>query len=158
MLGDFTNEEVELLNAFTALRPGGQREIKDYMRYVLGKQYKREVKVAVFNNKLLQNLFHSLLHIVEKEDFDLILVSKRVAQLKELYYAIFEQVHSRYAELVPELDSNEVVREFARTGFENLNTALVKGNQEMIRLEIVDFYQEYNKLAQKRDARQIVAV
>ncbi|MEN6390902.1 MAG: hypothetical protein ABFD04_10850 [Syntrophomonas sp.] len=158
MLGEFTNEEVELLNAFTALKPGGQREIKEYMSYVLGKQYKREVKVSVFNNKLLHNLFHSLLHIVEKEDFDLILVGKRVAQIKELYYAIFEQVHNRYAEMVPELDSNEVVREFARIGFENLNSALAKGKQEMIRLEIVDFYQEYNKLAQRRDARQIVAV
>lgn len=158
MLGDITANEVEVLNAFTVLGPGGQRELKEYLRYLLSKQYKREVKVAVFQNKLLHNLFHSLIHIVEREDFDVNLVKKRVAQIKELYYGIFEQVHTRYSEMVPELDSNEVVREFGRNGFENVERALVKGNPTIIRLEIIDFYQDYYKLGQRRDAKQIVAV
>lgn len=158
MLSDFTANEVDLLNAYSILGPVGQRELKDYLRYVLSKQYRREVKVAVFQNKLLHNLFHSLLHLVEREEFDQETAAKRINQIKELYYGIFEQVHSRYNELVPELDSNELVREFGRCGFDNLNRAFYSGNPALIRLEIIDFYQEFNKHAQRRDARQIVAV
>jgi hypothetical protein len=158
MLGDITANEVEMLNVFTALGPGGQRELKDYTRYLLSKQYQKEVKATIFQNKLLHNLFHSLLHIVEKEDFDLNQVKKRVLQIKDLYYGIFEQVHTRYSELITDLDSNELVREFARNGFNNLETALYKENPVIIRLEIIDFFQEFNKNAQRRDARQIVAV
>lgn len=158
MLGDITANEVEMLNAFTALGPGGQRDLKDYTRYLLSKQYQKEVKTAVFHNKLLHNLFHSLLHIVEKDDFDINQVTKRMFQIKDLYYGIFEQVHTRYSELISDLDSNELVREFARNGFNNLEAALHKGNTTIIRLEIIDFFQDFNKHAQRRDARQIVAV
>lgn len=158
MVGDITANEVELLNAYLLLSPVSRKEHDDYMRYLLCKQYKKEVMVAVFNNKLLHNLFHSLLHIVEKEDLDLEQIIKRICQIKELYYAIFEQVHCKYSEYVKDLDSNELVKEFARISFANLDRAIKSQNQDLIRYETINFYQEYHKLSKKKDARNIVAV
>lgn len=158
VVGDITSNELELLNAYQILHASGQRELKDYLRYLLCKQYKREVMVAVFHNKLIHNLFHSLLHIAEKDELSVEQVEKRVQQIKELYYAIFEQVHHRYSEYVHDLDSNEVVKEFARNSFENVERALTIGDEALIRMEIIDFFQEYNKLSRKKDAMKIVAV
>ena len=56
------------------------------------------------------------------------------------------------------MDSNEVVREFGRISFENLEEVLKQGNPTVIRREVINFQQEYNKLGKKKDARQIVAV
>jgi hypothetical protein len=95
---------------------------------------------------------------VERDDFDIGPLQKRISQIKELYYAIFEQVHNRYLEVVDDLDSNEVVREFGRISFENLEEVLKQGNPTVIRREVINFQQEYNKLGKKKDARQIVAV
>jgi hypothetical protein len=158
VFAEMTAAEIELLNMLEVLTPSGKREVREYTRYVLTKQYRREVMVAVFQNKLLANLFHSLVYLVEREDLDIAQVQKRVRQIKELYYTIFAQVHNRYLEVIDDLDSNEVVREFGRTGFENLEQAFRQGNSAVIRMEVVNFHQEYNKLGKKKDARQIVAV
>ncbi len=158
MLGDITTGELEILNAYQVLIPTGRKELKDYIRYLLCKQYKREVKVAIFQNKLLHNLFHSLLHIVEKDEFNINQITKRIQGIKELYWGIFGQVHCKYSEHINELDSNEVVKEFGRTSFENIERALQGGDSSIIRWEIIDFYQQYNKLSQEKDTRRIIAV
>jgi hypothetical protein len=158
VFSDITAQEVEILNMLDIMTPTGVREVKEYMRYILTKQYRREVMAAVFHNKLLSNLFHSLLFLVERDDFDVAQVQKRVQQIKQIYYAIFDQVHNKYSKVVEDLDSNEVVREFGRISFENLERAFKQGQLSLIRMEVINFYQEYNKLGKKRDARQIVAV
>ncbi|MGB4703365.1 MAG: hypothetical protein WBI01_12800 [Syntrophomonadaceae bacterium] len=158
MFSDITAQEVEILNMLDIMTPTGVREVKEYMRYILTKQYRREVMAAVFHNKLLSNLFHSLLFLVERDDFDVAQVQKRVQQIKQIYYAIFDQVHNKYSKVVEDLDSNEVVREFGRISFENLERAFKQGQLSLIRMEVINFYQEYNKLGKKSDARQIVAV
>lgn len=158
MFAEMTALEIEFLNMLEIMTPSVKREVKEYMKYVLTKQYRREVMAAVFQNKLLANLFHSLIFLVERDDFDIAQVHKRVRQIKELYYAIFEQVHNRYREVIEDLDSNEVVREFGRVSFENLEQAFKQGQPSVIRMEVVNFHQEYNKLGKKKDARQIVAV
>ncbi|NLB88054.1 MAG: hypothetical protein GX790_02315 [Syntrophomonadaceae bacterium] len=158
MLGDISKNEVELLNVYALLGPTGQKDLKDYIRYLLTKQYRKDVMTAVFNNKLIQNLLHSLLHIIEKDDFDIYQAKKRILQIKELYYGVFEKVHLRYAELIEDLDSNEIVREFGRISFENLNMAFDSNDRGKIQFEIINFYQEYMRLSKKKDARQIVAV
>lgn len=158
MLADMTAYEIDILNMLHILSPTAQRELNDYLRYLLTKQYRREVMVAVFQNKLLANLFHSLMFMVERDDFDVEQVHKRIRQIKELYYGIFDQVHNRYANVVEDLDSNEVVREFGRISFENLEQAFHQENLTLIRMETINFYQEFNRLAKKKDARQIIAV
>jgi len=158
LIGDITFNEVELLNAYGVLSVSGQREMKDYMRYLLCKQYRRDVMATVFHNKLLHNLFHGLLHLSEREEIDCEQIGKRISQIKELYYGLFEQVHVRYSQHVEELDSNDVVAGFARNSFANLERVLNIGNTDMIRYEIINFYQEYTKLSQRKDARSIVAV
>lgn len=158
MFSDITAQEVEILNMLDIMTLTGVREVKEYMRYILTKQYRREVMAAVFHNKLLSNLFHSLLFLVERDDFDVAQVQKRVQQIKQIYYAIFDQVHNKYSKVVEDLDSNEVVREFGRISFENLEWAFKQGQLSLIRMEVINFYQEYNKLGKKSDARQIVAV
>jgi hypothetical protein len=154
---DLSSNEVELLNAYQLLTSGGQRELKDFLRYLLCKQYRREVMAAVFNNNLLSNLFHSLLHIIEGDEFDINLVSKRIRQIKDLYYALFQKVHFRYNEVVENLDSNEAVREFGKA-FDNLERALCTGNETIIRMEVIEFYQQYLCFSQKKENRKIVAV
>lgn len=157
-MGDISAKEIDLLNVYHVLGQAGQKDLKDYIRYLLCKQYKREVMASVFHNNLLHNLLLSLMHMIEREDIDVEQVKRRVMQIRELYYAIFEQVHSRYAELVEELDSNEVVKEFGRSSFGNLERALRTGSAVLIRAEILGFYQEFNNLGRKKDARKIVAV
>ncbi len=158
MDGRISFQEIEILNSYALLGTIGRRDFNDYLKYLLTKQYKREVMVAIFNNKLMQNLLHSLLYIVERDDFDILQAKKRVLQIKELYYGVFNQIHLRYAEVVEDLDSNEIVREFGRHSFENFDTAFKLGDIEKIRYEIVNFSQEFMNLSKKKDARQIIAV
>ncbi len=158
MLGDITINEINLLNQYEVLNANFQKELNDYMRYLLTKQYRREVMAAIFHNKIIINLLHGLLYLMEKDDFDIAIVKKRVGQMKELYYGIFEQVHLRYSELIEDLDSNELVREFGKNSFETLNQVLEQGDTKMIRFEIINFNHEYNQLSKKKDARQIIAV
>lgn len=158
MFGDISSNEVELLNAYGILGHTAQRELKDYLRYLLCKQYKKEIMAAVFNNQLIHSILHNLLHIVERDEFDISQVEKRADQIREVYFGIFEQVHCKYAEQVEELDSNEMVKDFGRNSFENIKWACNSGNRIMIRLEIVDFCESFDKLARKKDARKIVAV
>lgn len=157
MAFDLSSNEVELLNAYQCLNFSRQKELKDYLRYLLCKQYRREVMVAVFQNNLFTNLFHSLFQIIEGDEFDIILVSKRIHQMKELYFGIFQKIHYHYSEVVENLDSNETVREFGEN-FDNIEIAINNGNETIIRMEIIEFYQQYMILSQKKDARKIVAV
>lgn len=158
MLGEFTKDEIELLNAYHILGKTGKRELNDYLRYIMCKQYKREVMIAVFHNKLLHNLLHGLMFLAERDSLDTVQISKRIQQIKDLYYGIFEQVHCRYSEIIEDLDSNELVKEFARNSFINLERALQNGRHDLIRLEIIEFCQGFNKLSKRKDARNIVAV
>lgn len=155
---ELSSNEIELLNAYQCLAVHGQKELKEYLRYLLCKQYRREVMAAIFNNNLLENLLHSLLHIIESREMDVDLVARRVYQLKELYFSTFQKVHGKYSEIVENLDSNEAVRETGRNAFENIERAINSGNETRIRLEILEFYQEYRLLSQKKDARKIIAV
>ena len=158
MYGDITTSEIELLNAFSNLTSSAQKDFKDYMRYLLCKQYKRELMSAIFHNQLLHNLLQSLLHIVERDEFQIVQIENRLKQINELYFGIFEKIHNKYSDLVDGLDSSELVKEFGRNSFENIDRACKTGNRILIRLEIVDFYEGYYKLARKKDARKIVAV
>lgn len=158
MFGELSSNEVELLNAYSILGYTAQKELKDYLRYLLCKQYKKEIMVAVFSNQLIHSLLHSLLHIVERDEFDICQVEKRAEQIREIYFGIFEQVHCKYLEHIEELDSNEIVKDFGSNSFEHIRQACRTGNRITIRLEIVDFCESFNKLARKKDARKIVAV
>jgi hypothetical protein len=155
---ELSMNEIELLNSYLCLSSHGQKELKEYMRYLLCKQYRREVMASVFNNNLMGNLLHSLLHIIEGRELDIELISRRVCQMKELYYSSFQKVHYKFSEVVEDLDSNETVRETGRQAFENIERAINSGNESRIRTEILDFYQQYMLLSQKKDSRKIIAV
>ncbi|MDD3364180.1 MAG: hypothetical protein PHZ03_04310 [Syntrophomonas sp.] len=158
MFGDISTGDIELLNAFSNLTSSAQKDVKDYLRYLLCKQYKKELMTAIFHNQLLHSLMQSLLHIVERDEFQIQPIEKRLGQIKELYFGIFEKIHIKYSELVDGLDSSELVKEFGNNSFENINRACKTGNHILIRMEIVEFYEGYYKLARKKDARKIVAV
>lgn len=158
MFADICFTDIELLTNYQSLTPAAQRELLDYLRYLLCKQYKRDVMVAVFHNKLLSNLLHSLIHIIEREELNIQQITRRVMQIKELYYDAFEKVHSKYAELIEDLDSSETVIEFGRNGFANLEQALRSQNPGRIKMEILDFYQGFDSLSRHRGMCKIVAV
>jgi len=158
MIGDITTSDIELLNAFGSLASSAQRELKDYLRYQLCKQYKRELMASIFHNQLLGSLLQSLLYIVEREEFSIPQIEARMKQINELYFGIFEKVHCKYSELVDCLDSVELVKEFGHNAFQNIERACRIENRILIRMEIIEFYEGYYKLAQKKDARKIVAV
>ena len=158
MLEDLSWDEVELLNAYHVLGHSGKKELNDYLRYLLIKQYKKELVVSIFNNKLMQSLLHRLLHTVEREDFDISQIEKRVLQFKEIYFGTFEQVHCKYTELISDLDSYEVIKDFGKNSFENIMHSCSSGNRNTIRFEIIELEENFNKLARKKDARKIVAV
>lgn len=158
MIGEFTISEIELLNAYSMLGPNGQKELHDYIRYLLCKQYKREVMVAVFHNQLIQSLLHSLLHLVERDDFDIVQVEKRVDQIRELYFGLFEQVYHKYSEVIEELDSNELVKDFGKNSFDHIKRAIQSEDKALIRMEIIEFYEGFCKLSKRKDSRMIVAV
>ena len=155
---ELTSNEVELLNAYQCLTSQGQKEYKEYLRYLLCKQYRREVMAAIFNNKMMDNLLRGLVHIIEGREIDIYLVARRVKQIKEIYYSTFQKVHLKYCEIVDNLDSNETVRETGRHAFENIEPALQIGNEDLIRMEVLEFYQDYKLLSRNNDARKIIAV
>ena len=158
MYSDIDKSDIELLNAFSNLNIAAQKDFKDYVRYLLTKQYKRELMVAIFHNGLLHSLIQNLLHIVERDEFQISQIENRMQQVSELYFGIFEKVHCKYMALVDGLDSSELVKDFGRNSFDNINRACTSGNRLLIRMEISEFYEGYYKLAQKKDARKIVAV
>jgi hypothetical protein len=153
-----SEKELRLLNAFSLLKASAQGDLTDYINYLLAKQYRKEVMAAVFNNRLLRNLIDNLLFVVEADEVETETIKRRILQIKELYFGIFESVHRRYCEVVDNLDGNEVVKDFGRSSFENLLMALNKGNIEIIRAEVNDFYQQYNNMSKKKDARIMVAI
>lgn len=155
---DFRMDDTELCNSYHRLGPQAQRELKDYVDYLLTRQYKREVIITVFHNKLLKNRLCGLLHIVESEEPDINLVKRRVIQVKELYFGLFEKVHSDYAQLVEDLDACEVVKEFGRTSFTNLMRAIDSNRPSRVRTEVIDFFQGFDSLSRHSRARKIIAV
>ena len=158
MYGDIDASDIELLNAVSNLNTTYRREFRDYIHYLLTKQYKKELMVAIFHNQLLHSLLQSTLQLVEREDFQIIQIENRLKQMYELYFGIFERIHMKYSELVDGLDSSEIVRDFGRNSFDNINRACQSGNRMLIRLEIAEFYEGYYKFAQKKEARKIYAV
>ena len=75
---ELTSNEVELLNAYQCLTTQGQKEIKEYLRYQLCKQYRREVMGSIFNNKLMEYMLRGLVHIIESSELDLELVERMI--------------------------------------------------------------------------------
>jgi hypothetical protein len=77
-----------------------------------------------------------MLHIVERDDFQIIQIENRLKQVNELYFGIFEKIHTKYSDLIDGLDSSELVREFGKNSFEHINRACKSGNRTLIRMEI----------------------
>lgn len=158
MYGEIEAGDIELLNAVSNLAPVYRKEFKDYIQYLLTKQYKKELMVAIFHNQLLHSLLQSTLQLVEREEFSISQIEKRVRQMQELYFGIFEKIHIKYSELVDGLDSYEVVRDFGTLSFDNINRACRSGNRLLVRMEINEFLEGFYKHAQKKEARKIFAV
>lgn len=158
MYGEIDASDIELLNAVSSLHSPYRREFRDYIQYLLTKQYKRELMTAIFHNQLLHSLLQSTVKLVERDDFQIMQIQKRVEQMRELYFGIFERVHIKYSELVQCLDSCEIVRDFGKMSFDNINRACSSGNRLLIRMEINEFHEGYFKYSQRKDARKIFAV
>jgi hypothetical protein len=158
MYNEIEKSDIELLNAFCNLNASAQKDFKDYIRYLLTKQYKRELMVAIFHNGLLHSLISSLLNIIEREEFQITQIENRMRQISELYFGIFEKVHVKYMALIDGLDSSELVKDFGRNSFDNINRACMSENRMLIRMEIAEFHEGYYKFSQKKEARNIVAV
>ena len=158
MFEDITKSDIEVLNGFSNLNPSGQREFRDYMRYLLCKQYKRELMGAIFHNGLLHSLLQSMLNITERDEFPINQIENRIKQIRELYFGIFDKIHSKYSVLIDGLDGHELVKDFGRINCENVDRACRSGNRLVIRMEVVEFYEGYYKFAQKKENRIIAAV
>jgi hypothetical protein len=156
--GELSLRELELLNGYSLLRSSAQGDFLDYMRYLLSKQYRKEVMAAIFNNRLLNNLIDDLVSTADIEEIEIEQIRRRVMQIRELYFGVFEQIHGRYCEVVENLDSNEVVKDFGRISFDNLLRALNTEDRKVISAEVLDFYEQYSRLSRKKDARRLVAI
>ena len=106
----------------------------------------------------MDNLLRGLVRIIEGRELDVELVTRRIKQIKELYYSTFQKVHFKYSEVVDNLDSNEIVRETGRHAFENIEQAHQSGDEELLRMEVREFYQDYKVLSRNNDSRKIIAV
>ena len=158
MKGELSLRDLELLNGYSLLRPSAQGDFLDYMHYLLSKQYRTEVMAAIFNNRILNKLIDDLVSMMEIEGIEIESMRRRVIQIREIYFGVFEQVHARYCEVVENLDSNEVVKDFGRISFDNLLRALNTEDRKVIKAEVSDFYEQYSRLSRKKDARRLVAI
>jgi hypothetical protein len=158
VFGEMTSDEIELLTAYDRMQPLVKKELKAYLRYLLCKQYKKEVLNAVLHNPLLDNLIRNLLRLVDRNDFDIYQVKKRIRQIQELYFGVFEKVHHKYSEVIEELDSCELVRDFGKNSFANMFLAIDTENRVLIRAEVAEFFDGYNRLLRRKDSRKIIAV
>ncbi|MGI6421313.1 MAG: hypothetical protein ACOX0N_03790 [Syntrophomonadaceae bacterium] len=156
--GDLSLRDLELLNAYSLLRPSAQRDFLDYMNYLLSRQYRSEVMSAIFNNRILNKLIDDLVRMVDIEGIETEPIRRRVIHIREIYFGVFEQVHARYCEVVENLDSNEVVKDFGRISFDNLLRAIRTEDRKLIKAEVHDFYEQYSSLSRKKDARRLVAI
>jgi hypothetical protein len=157
---DFSREEIQLLEANSLLTSPARKKLSEYLHFLLYKQYKAEVLSAVVGNQFVVQMLNRLRQMAERNDLDMPAVSRKLHQLRELYFSIFSSIHVKYSELVPDLDSCEIVREFGVAGFDNIERACMMENKLLLRLEIEDFYRGFETLAQKsiNNTRQLVAI
>lgn len=158
MYGEINAGDIEMLNRFRNLSSTGQKELREYMRYLLCKQYKRELMISIFNNGLLHSLLQNLINLTERDDFPINQIENRLKQIQELYFGIFEKIHTKYSGLVEGLDSCELVKDFGKMSFDNIARACYSGNRLVILMEINEFYEGYYKFAKQKEYRKIIAV
>jgi len=159
MYPDVTVQEVELLNRFNLLSAEGKKELNDYLRYLLLKQYRAELYSQVLGNPLLHNGLMQAVRMCESENVELEEIVHKIRQVKQIYYQLLEKVFLKYAEAVDELYLYDSLRDWGRIGFEQVADAANKDCKEDILRELEEMLHNYRKLAVNRgDRRRIVAV
>ncbi|MGE5398532.1 MAG: hypothetical protein ACM3MK_13490 [Chitinophagales bacterium] len=158
MIPNMTSQEIQLISRFSQLTPEGKREIDDYLRFVLLKQYKKELCSQVLNNSLLHNGFLQAVWMCEREDTSIEDIVAKVRQLKFVFYQSLERTYCRYSEVLGELMVEDILRDWGSIGFDSVLEAANTGNKELMKQELENMLQDYGRLAKKEDKRKIVAV
>jgi len=151
-------EEITLLNQFNLLLPEGRREVLDYLRYTLFKQYQRELHAAVFSSQPLYNALVYIAKMCEREEASVEDILAKVRQVKFIFYQQYEKVHLKYASILSELHIEDTLRDVGRLGFENIFQAAHSNRPNLIKKEVEELLEMFRKLANRKDRRRIMAV
>lgn len=158
MLPDLTRQEIQLLNRFSMLTPEGRRELNNYMRFILLKQYRSDLFSQVLGNPLLFNGLQQAIRLCEREDVEVEEVVQKIRQLKFLYYQLLEKSYCKYSEILGEMLLEDSLKDWGKVCFENILDAAHTGRRELMRQELEEMVQSYNRLARREDRKKIVAV
>lgn len=158
MLPDLTSQDILLLKCFHLLRPEGKRDLLDYLRFIAQKQYRAELSTQVMNNPLLYNGLLQAARMCEREDIQAEDVLQKISQLKYMYYTLLEKTNLKYDEVLEDFNLGDIIRDWARIGFENLAEAAKCGQKDLILQELEEMIYGLERLAKKGDKKRFVAV
>lgn len=155
---EMNTNEMQLLNRFNMLNRENQREMEDYLRYLLFKQYKAELNQQVFGNPILLSLLTQAERMCERDETVLEEVQAKVEQAQYVFCQILERVSAKYEEIINEPGSDQYVRDWGRLGFQGVAEALEMGCRDRLKNQIEEMLHGYHRLAKKEDRILTVAV
>jgi len=155
---DLNSQEIQLLTSFNMLTPENKREVLDYLKYVSGKQYRSEIYSQVLNNPLLHNGLMQALRMCEREDTGLEEINHKISQLKYMYYNLLEKTNNKYEESFQESRVDDLVKDWACIGFENVLDAVHSRRKDVMARELEEMIEGLIKLTKKDGKRRIIAV
>ncbi|NLB18812.1 MAG: hypothetical protein GX825_08830 [Syntrophomonadaceae bacterium] len=158
MFPDLNSQEIQLLTNFNMLTPDNKREILEYMKYVSSKQYRAEIYSQVLNNPLLHSGLMQALRMCEREDTGLDEINNKISQLKYMYYNMLEKTNHKYEESFQEARVDDLVKDWACIGFENVLDAVRTRSKEVMARELEEMIDRLTKLTKKDGKRRIIAV
>lgn len=158
MLPELSSQEIALINQYNLMNPQSRKEVRDYLAFVLLKQYRAEILSSVMGNGLVYNGLQQAARMCEHEDMELTDIVKKIGQVKAIIYSEIERVYLKYAEVLNDLCVEHTFIDWARIGFESIMEAAQSGNRQRLRQEINEMMEGYKRLSKREDRVRIIAV
>jgi len=155
---DLTSQDIHLLKGFQLLRPDGKRDLLDYLRFIAQKQYHAELSSQVLNNPILYNGLLQAARMCEREETRVEDILQKVGQLKYMYYQLLEKISTKYNEVLDDINLEDIIRDWGRIGFENINEAAKTGQKDLMLRELDEMIEGLEGLAKKGGKKRIIAV
>ncbi|MGE5371277.1 MAG: hypothetical protein ACM3QZ_04735 [Solirubrobacterales bacterium] len=155
---DFGEDDLNLLQRYHLLNQDGKKEVVEYLRYLLSKQWRSEMHAQVFGNPLIFNLLSQARRMCERDDCSLADIDAKVGQAKYLYYQAVERVNTKFELLLQDAGAEFYVQDWGVGGFSEIADAGSTGSRERVSEQIEEMLHGYRRLAKKGDRRIIVAV
>lgn len=142
----FTSEEIRFLSQLSVLSPQARREVKSYLEFLVAMQCRYELRSRLLCNSWLYGSLLGLFNLPESSENYCQEVKERVRRLKQMCFAVYEQIAEKYEELLGEIKGYEDVVDSLLLGLRQIEDAARAENVARTRKEIVEMMETYKKL------------